>query len=136
MRKPQLHKRLPLDNILGLSNFLVGDSKLDEISQKLEIYPNLTFITAGTKPPNPINLLSSTKMNEFFDLLEKDKNIDYILIDSPPTLVFQFSLLSKYCDGTIFMMSISKVDRNLTKEASKLINSRGSEIVGNYKSNR
>ncbi len=131
MRKPQLHIRLGLDNIRGLSNYLIGDCQLDDIFQDLDNCPNLKIITAGTKPPNPINLLSSDKLKEFFDLLENTEKADFILIDSPPAIGLSDSaLLSKYSDGVLFMVSISKVDRNLPKEAYRLIRSRGSEVVG------
>ena len=36
MRKPQLHKRLDLDNIKGLSNYLIGEAKIEDIEKELE----------------------------------------------------------------------------------------------------
>ena len=59
MRRPSVHKFFEKDNILGLSNFLAeGKIKLEDITNKTS-YENLEILTSGTKPPDPIFLLSS-----------------------------------------------------------------------------
>ena len=45
LRKPQIHKRFNIDNINGLSNYLIEEnSTLDNIIQKVDKYPNLSII--------------------------------------------------------------------------------------------
>ena len=57
MRKPQLHYRLGMNNILGLSNILT-DSSLDvsKVIKKVEGYENWDVITSGFVPPDPTRL--------------------------------------------------------------------------------
>ena len=51
MRKPQVHRRLGLNNIIGLSNFLIDSKvKLSDITNTIEAFDGLDVITGGTTP--------------------------------------------------------------------------------------
>ena len=72
LRKPQIHKRFNLDNINGLSNYLIEEnSKLDDIIQKIDKYPNLSVIPSGIIPPDSTRLLSSKKFDTYVESLIK-----------------------------------------------------------------
>ena len=85
LRKPQIHKRLGINNLKGLSN-LLADSKteLQDVTQK--ITDNISVITSGIIPPDPTKLLSSEKMKNFVESLRQNSNYDYIIFDSTPIL--------------------------------------------------
>ncbi|MCZ7616523.1 MAG: hypothetical protein M5T52_23930 [Ignavibacteriaceae bacterium] len=55
----------------------------DEIVHKSTL-KNLYYITSGTIPPNPSEMLDSLQMDEFLKLV-RDK-FDYVIIDSPPII--------------------------------------------------
>ena len=59
-RKPKVHRVFKLSNASGLSNMLVKESEMQVGIQKTDI-PNLHVLTAGTRPPNPAELLGSGK---------------------------------------------------------------------------
>ncbi len=98
LRKPKLHEHFDFKNQNGLSNYLVGNSSLLDVLQKTE--EGLDVITAGPNPPNPLELLDSTRFVEL--LSELKTSYDLVLIDTSP-----FMLVS---DARILF---NKVDLNL-----------------------
>lgn len=89
MRKPTQHKIFSLSNNLGLSYILSGLCNTNEAIQK-SVQPNLDIITAGSIPPNPSELLSSSYMTKLINFLEEE--YDYIIIDTPPVGVISDAL--------------------------------------------
>ena len=54
LRKPQMHTRLGLNNLSGLSNLLAEDDQhWSDVMQKVPGYANWSVITAGRRPPDP-----------------------------------------------------------------------------------
>ena len=106
MRKPQLHQRIGLDNIVGLSNYLTNNEKsIDEFIQETVYVENLKIMTSGTKPPDPIRLLGSNKLDTLFTELRESEEFDYIIIDCPPTIgMSDVNLLADKCDGAILII--------------------------------
>ena len=100
LRKPRIHKIFGLDNTRGLSTYLAGASDMNIVSGGA--VANLGIIPSGPIPPNPSELLGSSKM---YDLLkELNEKFDIIIWDSAPLLTVTDSLiLSKILDGTIIV---------------------------------
>lgn len=95
---------------IGITSYLAGQCTLQEIIQSTEV-PNLSFISAGPVPPNPTELLSSTK---FVQLLEELKNqFDIIIVDTPPLLVADTLHISANVDGCLYVVNAesSKVEQ-------------------------
>jgi len=81
LRKPKIFEDFGLQNDRGISTWLIGKDKLEDIIQETQ-YENLSVITAGPIPPNPSELTALGKTNELFQLLKK--KYDYIIVDSSP----------------------------------------------------
>lgn len=127
-RKSRLHKIFGLSNLVGLSDLLAGKVTFTEAVQKSGI-DNLLVLTAGTKPPNPSELLSSTKMKNFINTL-RDK-IDFIIIDLPPVLmVTDAQLLASYTDGYILVVSSGEADRDAAAKSKELLEKVNGKILG------
>ena len=76
LRKPQIHKRLELNNIRGLSNYLSDDSlEIDDVIQKVPNNKNWDVITAGQTVPDTTRLFSSKRMKDLFLNLKNLKNL-------------------------------------------------------------
>ena len=102
MRRPKMHKAFKVEQKSGLSDYLTGTATLKDII-KPTLIPNLYLIPSGTMPPNPSELLSSTKIRGLFDELKLQ--FDRIMVDSPPLLsVTDASLLVNIVDGTILVV--------------------------------
>ncbi len=103
LRKPKLHEYFELKNKVGVSNILSGvyEEKDTQYIQKTNV-KNLDLISSGHIPPNPIELLSSDKMESFIKNLEE--SYDFIIIDTPPiNIVSDALVLSKIVTGYIMV---------------------------------
>ncbi|MBA2672799.1 polysaccharide biosynthesis tyrosine autokinase [Ramlibacter sp.] len=84
MRNPTVHKMLTIPNEIGLSNLLSADSRGETLIQPTEV-PNLSVLTAGPPPPNPVDLLMGPKL---LQLLDKAAAVGFshVIVDGPPIL--------------------------------------------------
>ena len=88
----------------GLSNVLVGSVSVADATRALRLEQGhaLDFIPAGTRPPNPAELLSSEPMDRF--LSEVRQRYDTIVCDAPPlNLVTDAALLGTRADGIVLV---------------------------------
>ncbi len=132
LRKPQLHLRLGLNNITGLSNILTDkEIKISEATQKIPGFENWDVITSGTIPPDATRLLQSERMDNFIKDLKKNKNYDLVLIDAPPIIGLADSVLvAEKSDGLILLVSTDQVPRNLPKESINRVADSGAYLIG------
>ena len=94
LRRPQIHSRLGLNNLTGLSNILTNrELKLSDVTQSVPGFKNWDVITSGTKPPDPTRLLNSIKMNTFIKEIKESNKYDLIVFDTPPVIGLADSLL-------------------------------------------
>ncbi|SDG45620.1 GumC family protein [Psychroflexus sediminis] len=130
LRNPQIHNYLNLKkNKIGVSNYLYDDTITFEdliIKNALESL-NLDVILSGDIPPNPAEILMSSKFAQLLE--EAKKQYDYIIIDTAPTiLVTDTILISKYADITLYITRAGFTDTRLLphirdlKEQKKLVN--------------
>ncbi len=132
LRKPSIHYRLGVNNILGLSNLLT-DSKLTpkEVIQSIKINKDWDVITAGTRPPDPTRLLGSERLKEIINEIKSINKYDVILIDAPPVLGLSDSLLlGENIDGMILLVGLDIADRGLPSETIKKIKQSGINLFG------
>ncbi len=116
LRKPRIHKIFKKKNTFGLSSFLVGSNNLDSIITKTDI-PNLSVITSGPIPPNPVELLGSDQMKNLIDRLSPSQ-YDFIVIDTPPFInIVDPVLLGKLADGMILIVLHNKTRKNEIKNS-------------------
>lgn len=103
MRKPKLYKYLGVSSTVGISTYLVGRAKLEEIIQPVANYPDLFFIPCGPLPPNPSELLSGKRMGELFNALRE--GFDVIIADTPPIgLVSDAFSLAQHANVTLYIL--------------------------------
>ena len=103
MRKPVLSNLLPINNDVGLTNYLMGkQQEFNKIYQVMPDIPSLHIYPCGQLPINTSDLLLSDNLSKLFDKLKA--NYDYIIIDTPPVkLVSDAIVLEKYSDLIIFV---------------------------------
>jgi capsular exopolysaccharide synthesis family protein len=127
MRKPTQHKIFELSNEFGLSNLIMENRDLESVMQKTEI-PNLSLISCGPIPPNPVELLRSTKMSA---ILKEIKAGGILICDSPPVLPVADSLiLAAQLDGYILVADLKKTPQDTIRKAKDRLSQSGSTSIG------
>jgi tyrosine-protein kinase Etk/Wzc len=111
LRKPKIYDEFGLNNLKGVSTYLIGRDPLNEIIQASG-YDNLSIISSGPIPPNPSELASSAKTKELF--AELKKMFDYIIVDSAPLgAVSDTFSLAQVVDITIILVRHNKTVKNV-----------------------
>jgi succinoglycan biosynthesis transport protein ExoP len=128
MRKPSVHKTLGIEQSRGLSTYLSHNGKLIDVMQKLPI-PNLWVMPCGPIPPNPAEMISSTRMKELLRILSE--NFDHVIIDSPPLLkVTDSVILSTLVDGVILVVHSGKSTGDVLRRTRQELSLAGAKIFG------
>ena len=133
LRKPYIHHIFKSNKSPGLIDYLIGDVLIEEIIKPTEI-DNLKFITTGTIPPNPAEMLDSKEMKE---LLAKFRSeYDIVIIDSPPIIaVTDSEILSNIVDGTLIVVSADTTEVELMERAVELIKRENTQFLGTVLNN-
>jgi capsular exopolysaccharide synthesis family protein len=145
LRKPLVNKYygLPIspgltDHVLGnyhwkevtntISDIMLGDFGIDD----LLITPGmdtLHILTAGTKPPNPSEILTSNRFREF--LKEAAINYDFIFIDAPPVMpVADASDIATLADGVILVYMTGKIGRGVLRRVKSNLENVDAKLTG------
>ena len=102
MRKTRLHQNMGVSNDKGLSQYLVGQAKINEVIKKTEI-SKVDVVTAGETPPNPGELLGTLRFKELISQLKAQ--YDYVLLDSSPVgLVADYIAMLPEIDVNLFVV--------------------------------
>ena len=132
MRRPSLAAKLPIQKAPGLSDFLAGQSHSDNLIQQCGMKDNeraFHVISAGRNPPNPMELLSSARMEKMLALLRQ--NYDYIILDLPPVGEVGDALaVAKLTDGMLLVVRQNYCNRLALSAAVRQFEFVDSKILG------
>lgn len=103
IRKPKVMTSLKLRASHGITNFIVGKSKPEDLPVQVPAFDNLYAISCGPVPPNPSELLLDTRVGELFDWLRQ--NFEVIVVDTAPVgMVSDAMTLGAFCDATLYIV--------------------------------
>lgn len=132
MRRPTLAKKLGVRRRPGLSSFLTGQSDFEDIVQLFEVSKDESafhVIVAGECPPNPVELLSSARMENVLTGLRKI--YDYIILDLPPVgEVSDAMSVAKNIDGMLLVARQNLCNRLVLNEAVRQFEFVDTKILG------
>lgn len=103
LRIPSIAKKMEIHSTPGLADMLLSAE-----NRQLELYKsssldNWCILPSGTLPPNPSELLGSSKMEKVLQILSE--KFDYIVVDLPPVNVVSDALaISKFITGMIVVV--------------------------------
>ena len=129
MRKSVILKNnLKAHNIKGLSELLSNQATTEEVLYNTQL-PGFDVIFSGRFPPNPVELLSSSRLPS---LLEEFKSFyDFIIIDTPPlNPIIDAAVIAAYCDGAILVVGLGKAKIKETTAAKEQLLKSGCKILG------
>ena len=132
MRRPTLAEKLDLKKYPGLSEHLTGFLGLNDVIQICTINKSNTsfsVITAGNRPPNPVELMNSEKMRGCLQQLREQ--YDYIILDMPPVGEVSDALASSaLADGVLFVIRQNYGNKLAVAEAIQQFEFVNAKVLG------
>lgn len=137
LRKPKLQKVFESTNHHGMSSYL-SDQGSFEKAYKATSIPNLWIAASGPIPPNPSELIGSSRMDDFLE--EARKQFDCIIIDTPPVgIVTDARIIFGKVDLVLFVarMGVSpKEVVDFCKELYSTLGGRMALVVNDFDSKK
>jgi len=128
LRRPSIHSVFGLDNSVGLSSYLIGEADIDQVVQKTA-EDNLMVIPCGVIPPNPSELLGSSRMPELISKLKA--SFDVVMIDTPPVLaVTDAAVLAAFVDQVVQVVLSGSTTKDAARMCKESLASVGAHIIG------
>jgi tyrosine-protein kinase Etk/Wzc len=103
MRKGTAHLYLASERAPGLSDVVSGQAALEATVRRVEGYDSFHFLSAGSVPPNPSELLMSDRFAKM--LAEAAKAYDLVIVDTPPVLaVTDATVIARLCSALFLVV--------------------------------
>jgi capsular exopolysaccharide synthesis family protein len=131
LRRPTIAAKIPVAKMPGLTNFLARQVDVEDIIQVCELDEGTSFhvIASGRIPPNPIELLSSDKMEKTMNAFRA--NYDYIILDMPPVGEVSDALVAaKLADGMLLVVRQNYCNRLVMEDTIRQFEFVGARILG------
>lgn len=127
MRNPTIHRMFSIPVKNGLSEILAGLT--DNISVSKTDIENLSILTAGKIPPNPAELLSSSRMDKLLEFVRE--HYDCVFIDTPPiNLVTDSTVFAQKVTGYILVIKTDTTNTHDVKTTVSNLQQIGANILG------
>lgn len=127
LRRPRVQDRFGVDLTPGFTDVLVGDSTLAEALRRYDT--NVLILPAGSPPPNPSELLSSSKAAAVVKALAEE--FDIVIVDSTPVLPVTDSLVvSRMADATLVVADSRSTSRKAVRRALQMLGQVNAPLIG------
>ncbi|MGG6240249.1 GumC family protein [Nodosilinea sp. AN01ver1] len=127
LRSPSQHHIWDVVNRAGLSQVLIREETQQDVTY--QVFENLTLMTAGALPPNPLAILDSERMADLLQQLKRQ--YDYILIDTPPLLgAADAAVMGRMSDGVLLVLRPRKVDSANALAAKSFLERSQANVLG------
>lgn len=127
LRRPRIHKALGMSNHIGLSDVFRSQVDIRDVARYSKV-KDLAVITSGKLPPNPAELLGSARMIQILSRLVESASV--VIIDSPPFVVSDSTVLSAKVDGVLLVIQPGKTHAEAAKAMVAQLNRAGAHVVG------
>jgi receptor protein-tyrosine kinase len=132
LRRPQVHRVFGLRNLRGVTDILRGEAELSEVCQ--EPLPGLKTATAGSLPPNPTELVGSSRFAEIVSRARQ--TFDYVLIDAPPVeMVSDPSIIAVQADGVLLVLDAQNTRKGALRRSVRSLRTVGLNVLGTVMNN-
>lgn len=127
LRRPRVHKAMGMSNQVGLSEVFRGQMDIRDVARYSKV-KDLAVITSGSLPPNPAELLGSTRMKQILSRLEESASV--VIIDSPPFIVTDSTVLAAKVDGVLLVIQPGKTHAEAAKAMLTQLDRAGARVIG------
>lgn len=128
MRKPKLHRVFKTPITPGLSDYLGNFCDLQAAIHPYADVEGLYVMASGKLPPNPTELILSSKFNHLLKLLEE--KFDYVFIDAPPVcVVTDACIIAQKTLGAVLVCRSAHTRTDLLRRAKAEIEQGGGKVL-------
>lgn len=121
-------KTLQGTEVLGLSHYLSGQKKMDEVLYATNIN-RLYMIFAGPSVPNPTEILEKRYFEKLMAYAKE--SFDYVILDCAPIgAAIDAAVVAKHCDGAILVISQGMASSRMIASVKKQLEASGVRIIG------
>ena len=127
LRRPRIHEVFDKPLGPGFTDLLLGETSLSQALRRID--QNLYLLAAGSRPPNPSELLGAARTDAVIKALEQE--FDYVLLDTTPVLpVTDGIVISRIAHGVVFVVSARTTTRGQLRQALGLLRQAEAPILG------
>lgn len=129
MRRPRQHELFGMKNRIGLSQVLAGRSRAMQAVQRVPAISTLALLSAGSVPPNPLELLDRGGMPAV--LKELSRQFSVIVVDTPAGARYgDARVLANCCRGVLMMLRRHRTRLRDAKRLAALLLRTEVKLVG------
>lgn len=128
LRIPSVAKKMGIESSPGLTDLLMGkEMPLEEF--KSDLLDNWHIIPSGDLPPNPSELLGSSRMEAFLAAMQA--KFDYIVIDLPPVnIVSDAMAISNFTAGMVVVIREDYTEKKELEKCFRQLKLSGANVLG------
>lgn len=130
LRRPSMHKALfgAGDPPPGLTDIFTGNAKLEDVIRPTAV-ENLFFLSAGTRAPNPAELIASADVR--FLVQQLGEKFERVIFDSAPVNAVSDTLsVAPHVHKTVLVVRAGKTPRKAANRALMLLRKSGAKVAG------
>ncbi|HEY3407823.1 MAG TPA: polysaccharide biosynthesis tyrosine autokinase [Propionicimonas sp.] len=128
LRRPRVESYLDLEPSAGLTNVLIGEADLHDVTQEWGS-DGLEVLASGPIPPNPNELLGGAVMEQL--LLKARADYGLVIIDTPPILpVADALILAALADGAILVVRHGHTTGEQVSRSLEMLKSASARVLG------
>ena len=128
LRRPRVESYLDLEASAGLTNVLIGEADLHDVTQEWGS-DGLEVLASGPIPPNPTELLGGAVMEQL--LLQAREDYALVIIDTPPILpVADALILAALADGAILVVRHGHTTGEQVSRSLEMLQSASARVLG------
>lgn len=128
LRRPAIGRMFRHEDAAGLSTVLAGEHTIDETLNTVA-GTGLDLLLSGVSPPNPSELVGTTRMEEVIAHLAAQ--YDLVVIDSPPVLVVPDVLeYVGVADTTLLVLELERATRREVRDSVERLQRAGARVPG------
>jgi succinoglycan biosynthesis transport protein ExoP len=128
LRRPNLHRLCGISNRVGISDLFRHTMDTKSVIRPWDGNEKLLLITSGSLPPNPTELLGSSKMKDI--LTDLCQQVNVVIVDSPPNIVADSAVLASAVDGVVLVVTLGKTRQDALRLAVEQLRRANARLLG------
>lgn len=131
LRRPSVEEDLTgkTEHVPGVTDYLTGQKKFEEILLSVPDHPNLSWIAAGKTAPNPAELLTQDGLMRL--IKEGLQRYDRVVVDSAPVNAVSDTLVfCHHIQTTVLVLRSHRTPRKAVLRALQMLKTAGANVSG------